>query len=326
MIIPSLGDFKTVVKTNLTVQADILSLINDELIDAFGTMIKISMMFNEEWEPGELETYRGYVDEGAALVKEVLPAVRAVYAELADDDVLLEFIYNNVILGKLFMPIFEDDAEDIINTLVIAAVKYVNVLLDNGIDSDTLDFCLTTMMGVSMDELLMKLFEADDISELPFDTADLIAAVQSLKGIEYGDALPASGVNDFVDFFTMGMTEGLLSIYPAGLPDNTDFASAIAITVNERVDIWVLEEYQKRYYSFTVGTTGDYTIMGDNNKSGNSLVWLYDSSETEITHGIYDKDGKNFKITVHLTAGETYYIAAGCFEDGIGYYKLEIKG
>jgi uncharacterized repeat protein (TIGR02543 family) len=104
---------------------------------------------------------------------------------------------------------------------------------------------------------------------------------------------------------------------------NTSFANAIVITLNSSVSVTVGAANQKRYYSFTPSTTGSYTFESSN-RTGDPYGWLYNSNQSQITTDDDSAENLNFRITHNLTAGQLYYIAAGCYNTGTGSYMLRV--
>jgi hypothetical protein len=109
---------------------------------------------------------------------------------------------------------------------------------------------------------------------------------------------------------------------------NTSFATAIAVSAGEAIPVNVTAANQRRYYSFTPAVSGVYTIQaGNSSHQVDPYGWLYNASQALLAQ---DDDGAgfagNFRITYTLAAGQTYYIAAGCYSTGSGSYSFTVTG
>ena len=107
--------------------------------------------------------------------------------------------------------------------------------------------------------------------------------------------------------------------------DNTRFEGAITVEPDVMTPVSVTASLQIRYFKFIPYTTGSYVIESFNRGSSDPYGYLYNSSRTLLA---YNDDGGtdtlNFKITYTLTAGQTYYIGAGCYSSGTGSYTFKV--
>ena len=77
-------------------------------------------------------------------------------------------------------------------------------------------------------------------------------------------------------------------------------------------------------FKFTVPITGTYTIYSSD-ITPDLKAWLYDSNQMQIAGNDYSGENENFKITVSLTEGQTYYLKiGGSGENGIGDYTVNL--
>ena len=78
-------------------------------------------------------------------------------------------------------------------------------------------------------------------------------------------------------------------------------------------------------FKFTVPITGTYTLYSSDS-TPNLKAWLYDSTQMQIAGDDDSGDNGNFKITVSLTEGQTYYLKVGQFEEnGMGSYTINLS-
>ena len=107
-----------------------------------------------------------------------------------------------------------------------------------------------------------------------------------------------------------------------------NFSGATEIVVDQSSYVNITDEYEKRFFSFTPESTGFYSIKSYGIISGNPEGYLYNDGEQCLAIGDDiepDLDDYNFGITYHLRENVTYYLAAGCCEDGIGSYYISIS-
>ena len=78
-------------------------------------------------------------------------------------------------------------------------------------------------------------------------------------------------------------------------------------------------------FKFTAPITGTYTIYSSD-ITPDLKVWLYDSTQMQIAEDDNSGENRNFKITVSLTEGQTYYLKVSHPEEnGIGAYTINLS-
>ena len=134
---------------------------------------------------------------------------------------------------------------------------------------------------------------------------------------------------------------------------DTGYKTATAIGLNESRTVTIKTAGGEAYFKFVPETEGDYTIYSYDNGDLDPVGTLYDSSLNEIdasddyaeSGGDEDDEevidegsgeesgeetgeeagfGSNFRLSSHLYAGKTYYVAAGLIE-GTGSYKIFLR-
>ena len=97
--------------------------------------------------------------------------------------------------------------------------------------------------------------------------------------------------------------------------DDSNDSFAEAVTVDARVNgpyDFCMGDHD--YYEFQANVSGEHVFSSEG--SLDTLAKLYNSSQSEIAHDeVIVGDENNFSITYTLTAGATYYIRVGTFED-----------
>ena len=101
------------------------------------------------------------------------------------------------------------------------------------------------------------------------------------------------------------------------------FDNAVQLTLGSSVAVNIGSANERKYYKFTPVATGQYIIQSSNNTS-NPKVWMYNSDYSNI--GSNDDSGSNlnFRMTITLSAGKTYYILAGHAGTQTGTFKLTV--
>ena len=79
---------------------------------------------------------------------------------------------------------------------------------------------------------------------------------------------------------------------------------------------------QAWYYKFTPSSSGEYTF--ESTGSIDSKVTIYKADGTEIGSDDDSGDGSNFKKTLSLTSGTTYYIKAFAYSSKTGTYSFKV--
>lgn len=86
----------------------------------------------------------------------------------------------------------------------------------------------------------------------------------------------------------------------------------------------IASAYGRKYFSFTPSKSGSYTIVSSAT-TGDPYGWLYDSSGKYLISNDDNAGTSNFSMTYMLTAGQKYYIVAGCTGSGTGNYSVNIS-
>ena len=103
------------------------------------------------------------------------------------------------------------------------------------------------------------------------------------------------------------------------------FSTAETLSLNNTRETSVFSANEKRYFKFTPSSTGFYTFESSSPISpADPKAWLYNSSQVELTSDDDSAGNRNFRISYHLDAGQTYYLAAGCYSTVIGTYSLKV--
>ena len=112
----------------------------------------------------------------------------------------------------------------------------------------------------------------------------------------------------------------------SGTGGGDTFSTAISILSGNSESVNIVNPNEKRYFKFTPISTGFYSITSSNH-TGNPMVWLYNSSQVELSNNNNSPVGtdNNFTLTYHLIANVTYYIAVGHYGNSTGAYTLLIS-
>jgi len=80
---------------------------------------------------------------------------------------------------------------------------------------------------------------------------------------------------------------------------------------------------ERQYFKLTPTISGKYVIMSGD-YTGDPYVWFYNSnySNTHVHDDIEGVSNRNFRLSVTLSAGETYYIGVGHYGTNIGAYSF----
>ena len=105
---------------------------------------------------------------------------------------------------------------------------------------------------------------------------------------------------------------------------NNTFQTAKTVNLNTDYVVHLLSSGTLHYYKFTPSATCTYRIMSSDIRSGDPKGWLYDSDYSLLAYNDDGGGNGNFLITYQLEAGEDYYIAAGCYNNGIGSYNVSV--
>lgn len=102
------------------------------------------------------------------------------------------------------------------------------------------------------------------------------------------------------------------TVYPTGIATNSiSWGASLSVSCNV--------QQKKVAYKFTPTTTGEY-LFYSTCTSGDPQVWLYDSSLTLLKTNDDDAGNRNFRLSVTLTEGHTYYLICGQYNLRTGSY------
>lgn len=108
-----------------------------------------------------------------------------------------------------------------------------------------------------------------------------------------------------------------------GTGGGSSFGSAVALELGYPASLSTASVNEFRYFKFTPTITASYVIQSSDS-SGDPIVWLYDNNYEVIGKDDDTGDGWNFRYTKSLTAGRTYYIAAGHAASKTGQYDITV--
>lgn len=127
--------------------------------------------------------------------------------------------------------------------------------------------------------------------------------------------------------------EGNVTLYAVwveeAVEDGSSFEKAINISLDETVNMSVTSADRTKYYKFIPSTTGTYVFESNVGTSGiDPKIELYKDSDTSNVYGSHDDvDGsndRNFKLSIELTAGETYYAKVYCYNSNEGNINFSV--
>ncbi len=98
--------------------------------------------------------------------------------------------------------------------------------------------------------------------------------------------------------------------------------SAQSISAGSNYTVNVGFASQAWYYKFTPSSSGEYTF--ESTGSIDSKVVIYKADGTEVGSDDDSGDGSNFKKTLSLTSGTTYYIKAFAYSSKTGSYTFKV--
>ena len=98
--------------------------------------------------------------------------------------------------------------------------------------------------------------------------------------------------------------------------------SAQSISAGNNYTVNVGFASQAWYYKFTPSSSGEYTF--ESTGSIDSKVVIYKADGTEVGSDDDSGDGSNFKKTLSLTSGTTYYIKAFAYSSKTGSYTFKV--
>lgn len=103
---------------------------------------------------------------------------------------------------------------------------------------------------------------------------------------------------------------------------SNDQASAIQLTLNS----WRSDEIccpgAEMWYKFTPSTTAYYTVYTAG--SLDTVGRIYDANSNQLGSDDDTGTGLNFRMVVHLTAGQTYYVKVSAYGSNTGYFSIAV--
>lgn len=108
-------------------------------------------------------------------------------------------------------------------------------------------------------------------------------------------------------------------------PNAAAFENATTLSLNSSESVSITSTNLRCGFKFTPSTTASYTFESYNNGNCDPYCWLYDSNQTFLASDDDGSSNSNFSLTYRLTAGQTYYILAGCYDDDTGSYMLNVS-
>ena len=127
-------------------------------------------------------------------------------------------------------------------------------------------------------------------------------------------------------YLEAGCYAGETGTYTVNVSNSTGLTglSSSAISLSTSGTAKITEQFQRKYFTLTPVPSGSYTIESSAT-SGDPYGWLYNSSGTIISSNDDGAGNKNFRMNYKLTAGQKYYIVAGCFSTGVGNYSINVS-
>lgn len=125
-------------------------------------------------------------------------------------------------------------------------------------------------------------------------------------------------------YFVAGCYVDYTGIYDLKVT-NTSSSSPIAATavnIGSQATVSLSTPYTVQYFRFTPSADGEY-LFTSSGASGDPRVWCYDSSYNYIDSDDDSAGDLNFKLTVALDSGKTYYIVAEQYSSQTGVYTFE---
>jgi len=111
--------------------------------------------------------------------------------------------------------------------------------------------------------------------------------------------------------------------FSISITTNLDIISSLLITIPSTFSVNISNSYQRSNFLFTPSATKTYII--ESSGTADPKGWLYNTYDTLIASDDDGAGGLNFRIEATLTAGQKYYLAAGCFTNKTGSYTASIK-
>ena len=118
---------------------------------------------------------------------------------------------------------------------------------------------------------------------------------------------------------------GRVLVLTRNSPNSEAFENATAIALNSPISVNITSSDQMRYYAFTPSSSGSYSFYSSDSGDCDPIGWLLDYEYYPLIMDDDSEGGGNFRVTYQLTAGDTYYIRAGCYGGNTGSYTLTAR-
>ena len=124
-------------------------------------------------------------------------------------------------------------------------------------------------------------------------------------------------------YFTAGCYGTTTGIYDFKIVETTTSShiSASTLSVGSQPSVSNDLPYKAKFYKFTPSVTEEYLFVSSDN-TGDPRIWLYNSSLNQVGYNDDGASNHNFKLSVTLIAGQTYYIVINQYSNGVGNCKL----
>jgi hypothetical protein len=124
-------------------------------------------------------------------------------------------------------------------------------------------------------------------------------------------------------YFSAGCCGTTASIYDFKIVKTTSSShiSTTTLNIGSQSSVSIDLPYKARVYKFTPTVTGEYQFISSDS-TGDPIVWCYDSALNFVDSNDDGAGSMNFKLTVNLDYGKTYYIVANHFLSRTGNYKI----
>ena len=132
-------------------------------------------------------------------------------------------------------------------------------------------------------------------------------------------------VKDYTYYFRAGCYDTGVGSYSVKLSKvtNSSYFNTGTINWGDSKTISCYWENPVSLYRFTPTVSGEYLIY-TSNASSDPEIWIYNSNMNLITSDDDDAGNYNARLVTTLSAGQTYYIAAGHYDFNTGTYTLNL--
>ncbi len=121
--------------------------------------------------------------------------------------------------------------------------------------------------------------------------------------------------------------EALICDFRVRVATSAEDINAVELEVGETYNVGTVFPYFIQYYKITPAATRKYYFFSsDYADEGDPEIYLYDSSLTMIAYNCDIFKNNNFRLSVTLNAGQTYYIAARNYDMFYGAFTLNVYG